>query len=163
NSFGKYIDGEQIEQRRPQYLSEMLRSVSGVNVSASPRGIGNMVRIRGCAPLVWLDGVRMPGPQLRDPLQQPSTLPPVPAYPLVRGDSGAVLRSKRNMRNDPGLVSLAMIPDDHRAGNEKGLATIARPFDFHIKTPLLTGRRARRFVPPHRGVVGVTAHTSRGG
>jgi hypothetical protein len=64
NSFGRYIDAAMIEQRRPQFISEALRSVPGVSVNAS-RG-GNTVRIRGCAPLIWLDGVRVPGAQLDD-------------------------------------------------------------------------------------------------
>lgn len=70
NSFGHYIDGSAIEQRRPQFVSEMLRTVSGATVTPSGR-IGYTVRLRGCAPLVWLDGVRVPGAQLDEIVQPP--------------------------------------------------------------------------------------------
>ncbi|HXT17021.1 MAG TPA: TonB-dependent receptor [Gemmatimonadaceae bacterium] len=69
NSFGKYIDEERIRQRRPQFISELLREVPGV--SAFPGRLGNTVRIRGCAPLVWLDGVRLPGAQIDDVARPP--------------------------------------------------------------------------------------------
>jgi hypothetical protein len=65
NSFGRYFDGVAIEKRKPQHLSEMLRSIPGVSLLASDNG-GNTVRIRGCIPLLWVDAVRMPGAQLDD-------------------------------------------------------------------------------------------------
>lgn len=68
NNFGRYVDQDNIEQRRPQFISDMLRRVPGVSVLAARR-IGNIVRIRGCSPLVWVDGVRMPGAELDDVIQ----------------------------------------------------------------------------------------------
>lgn len=63
NSFAHFVDGDAIERKKPQFVSEMLRSIGGVTLTASDR-MGNVLRIRGCAPLVWVDGVRMPGAQL---------------------------------------------------------------------------------------------------
>jgi hypothetical protein len=63
NTFGRYIDGDDILKRKPQFVSEMLRNVPGVTLEAGSR-MGNILRIRGCSPLVWVDGVRMPGAQL---------------------------------------------------------------------------------------------------
>src|SRR5262249_39512732 len=65
NSFARFFDHDDIERRRPQFMSEMLRAVPGVTLAPSSRS-GYAVRIRGCAPLVWLDGVRLPGAQLDD-------------------------------------------------------------------------------------------------
>lgn len=83
NSFGHYVDGSTIEQRRPQYLSEMLRTVAGATVTPSGR-IGYTVRLRGCAPLVWIDGVRIPGAQL-DELIQPSDVAAMEIYNSFAG------------------------------------------------------------------------------
>jgi hypothetical protein len=63
NSFAHFIDGDAIERKKPQFVSEMLRSIGGVTLTASDR-MGNVLRIRGCSPLVWVDGIRMPGVQL---------------------------------------------------------------------------------------------------
>src|SRR3569833_1092793 len=63
NSFAHFVDGDDIERRKPQFVSEMLRSIGGVTLQASDR-MGNVLHIRGCSPLVWVDGVRMPGAQL---------------------------------------------------------------------------------------------------
>jgi len=63
NSFARFVDGEDIEKKKPRVVSEMLRSMAGITLQASTT-IGNIVHIRGCAPLVWVDGVRMPGVQL---------------------------------------------------------------------------------------------------
>ncbi len=63
NSFARFFDAADIEKKKPRVVSEMLRSTPGIRLQPSAR-IGNLVLIRGCAPLVWVDGVRMPGVQL---------------------------------------------------------------------------------------------------
>lgn len=83
NSFGHFIDGSAIESRHPQFVSEMLRSVTGATVTPSGR-IGYIVRLRGCAPLVWLDGVRVPGAQV-DELIQPSEVAAMEVYNSFAG------------------------------------------------------------------------------
>ena len=63
NGMAHFIDSVDIAKKKPRVLSEMLRPVPGIVLQPSPR-IGNIVLVRGCAPLVWVDGVRMPGMQL---------------------------------------------------------------------------------------------------
>jgi hypothetical protein len=65
NHFAHFVDEEEIDLRKPAFISEMLRPVPGVTVTPNGR-FGNIVRLRGCSPLVWVDGVRMPGAQLDD-------------------------------------------------------------------------------------------------
>lgn len=83
NSFGHYIDGETIDERRPTYLSDMLRTLPGVTVLPSRR-VGNVVRVRGCSPLVWIDGVRMPGAEL-DEVARPSDIAAMEIYNSFAG------------------------------------------------------------------------------
>lgn len=83
NSFGHYIDGAQIERRHPQFASEMMRGVPGASIS--PARIGYLIRLRGCAsPLVWLDGIRVPGAQL-DEVVQPSEVAAMEVYDSFAG------------------------------------------------------------------------------
>jgi hypothetical protein len=73
NSFGHYITEERLAELRPQYPSEAVRTVSGITLR--PAKIGNLVRVRGCnvrggvAPLVWIDGVRLPGAEIDEVIQ----------------------------------------------------------------------------------------------
>lgn len=77
NSFGKYITEEMLARLRPHNPSDAFRGVAGVTVrTAPPRRVGNIVRLRGCGlpgkgestekvgPLIWLDGVRLPGAEI---------------------------------------------------------------------------------------------------
>jgi len=83
NSFGRYVEGSAIEKRRPQFVSEMLRTMPGVSVTPGTR-IGYTVRIRGCSPLVWLDGVRVPGAQL-DEVARPADVAGIEIYNSFAG------------------------------------------------------------------------------
>lgn len=83
NSFGRFIDAADIEKKRPQFVSEMLRQVPGVQISASTR-VGNTVRIRGCEPLVWMDGVRVPKTQV-DELATPTDVAAIEIYSSFAG------------------------------------------------------------------------------
>ena len=77
NSLGYYVTEEMLAALRPQYTSEALRPVSGVTLR--PATTGNLVRLRGCTvragmkdrggPLVWVDGVRLPGAEIDDVTQ----------------------------------------------------------------------------------------------
>jgi len=83
NSFGSYVDRAAIERQRVQYISEVLRPIRGMTVQGSRR-IGNTVRIRGCSPLVWVDGVRLPGAEL-DEVVQPSDVAAIEIYAAFAG------------------------------------------------------------------------------
>lgn len=63
NKLGYFLNEQQIQAAHPQYTSDALRRVPGIVVLPG-RGIGNTVRIRGCAPLIWVDGQRAPGVEL---------------------------------------------------------------------------------------------------
>jgi hypothetical protein len=74
NSFGHYVTEEMLAKLRPQHASDALRTVPGVVVRQVSGRIGNIVRLRGCGvkgmssdrvgPLVWVDGVRLPGAEI---------------------------------------------------------------------------------------------------
>jgi len=79
NSFGHYVTEEMLAKLRPQHASDALRTVFGVTLR--PAKFGNLVRLRGCGvrgqateragPLVWLDGVRLPGAEIDDVTRGP--------------------------------------------------------------------------------------------
>lgn len=54
----RFIDRAEIVKRNPVHLSDMFRKIPGASVRAA-RGFGNIVRIRGCQPTIWIDGKRM--------------------------------------------------------------------------------------------------------
>jgi hypothetical protein len=61
HGFGYFITADQIQKQRPFSVSDLLRTVPGLEVIPSPRGFGNIVRtIEGCRPAIYLDGVRFP-------------------------------------------------------------------------------------------------------
>lgn len=65
SSFGRFIERAEIERKGPVYLSELFRTIPGATVKASGR-VGNVVRLRGCQPMIWLDGIRVPNAELDD-------------------------------------------------------------------------------------------------
>jgi len=83
NSFAHFLDGDEIERRKPQFVSEMLRTVGGVTLKSSDK-LGNVLLLRGCAPLVWVDGVRMPGAQL-DEVAPPDDIAGIEIYNSFAG------------------------------------------------------------------------------
>jgi hypothetical protein len=83
NNFGRYFDRSDIRKRNPLYASEMFRTVAGVQIQASSGG-GNTVRIRGCRPLLWMDGQRVPGAEL-DEVARPSDIAGMEFYPSNAG------------------------------------------------------------------------------
>lgn len=64
NKLAYFIDENTMAALHPEYASDALRRVPGVVVL--PQRMGNLVKIRGCAPLIWIDGMRNPGAQLDD-------------------------------------------------------------------------------------------------
>ena len=88
NHFGHFITEEMLAKLRPHHTSEALRSVPGVVMRPSRR-IGNVVRLRNCGvraesadrvgPLVWVDGVRLPGAEL-DEITQGNDVAAIEVY-----------------------------------------------------------------------------------
>ena len=59
--FGYFITRDKIEQQRPFRVTDLLRTVPGLQVLPSTRGFGDIVRTtEGCTPAVYLDGSRFP-------------------------------------------------------------------------------------------------------
>ena len=97
NSFGKYITEEMLARLRPHNPSDAFRGVSGVIIRpAPPRRYGNIVRLRGCGlpgkgespekvgPLIWLDGVRLPGAEI-DEVTTGDDIAAIEIYPSFSG------------------------------------------------------------------------------
>jgi hypothetical protein len=65
NSVGYFFTRGEILAREPRYLSEVLRSLSGVTLTTSRRD-GYTLKVRGCrsAPLIWLNNQRVPDAEL---------------------------------------------------------------------------------------------------
>lgn len=61
HGFGTFITSDQIQKTRPFTVTDLLRTIPGLEILPSRRGFGNTVRtIEGCQPAVYLDGVRFP-------------------------------------------------------------------------------------------------------
>lgn len=56
NAFGRFIDREEIEKSGVRLASDLFRTVPGASLRASRR-YGNLIRMRGCQPIVWIDRV----------------------------------------------------------------------------------------------------------
>ena len=63
NSYAKFLDQDEIRKKGSINPSELFRSIPGITIKAANTG-GNTIRIRGCQPMVWLDGQRVPGAEL---------------------------------------------------------------------------------------------------
>jgi Carboxypeptidase regulatory-like domain len=82
NNFATFFEKKDIQKRNPIYLSEMLRTVAGATISSV--GAGNRILLRGCQPMVWVDGMRAPGAEL-DELARPGDVAGMEVYPSNAG------------------------------------------------------------------------------
>lgn len=82
-TFGRFYEADEIEKLNPRTASELFRSVPGVRLATNESG-GYSIRIRGCQPMVWLDGQRVPGAELDD-LIVPSEIAAVEFYASSAG------------------------------------------------------------------------------
>lgn len=83
-SFGKFLEQNEIRHLGPTNPSDLFRSVPGMVIRIASTGAGNTMRIRGCQPMVWIDGQRVPGAEL-DELIQPSEIAAIEFYPSNAG------------------------------------------------------------------------------
>ena len=74
---GRFIDRAEILRQRPAFTSDMLYNYPGMSVR--PGRIGNSVRVRGCKPAVWIDGVQAQGAEL-DEVTRPSDIDGIEIY-----------------------------------------------------------------------------------
>lgn len=82
-AFGRFLEYADIRRMGPSNPSELFRTVPGVSIRASGLG-GNTIRIRGCQPMVILDGQRVPGAEL-DEVTQPADIGAIEFYPSNAG------------------------------------------------------------------------------
>jgi len=81
-SFAKFLDQDEIRKMGPLHPSDLFRTVPGISIRSASGG--NTIRIRGCQPMVWLDGQKIPGAEL-DEVIQPSDIAAIEFYPSSAG------------------------------------------------------------------------------
>ena len=83
-TFAKFLEQEDIRKMgNPLNASDLLRGVPGAHISTNPNG-GNAIRIRGCQPMVLVDGQRIPGAEL-DEVTVPGDIAAIEFYPSSAG------------------------------------------------------------------------------
>jgi hypothetical protein len=97
NSFGRYFTRETIQSSHGHHASEVLRTTPGVTLIGARR-FGYVIRMRGCryAPMVWIDGTRVPRAELDEVVRREDvaamevypSLAGVPAQYMDRSNSG---------------------------------------------------------------------------
>lgn len=81
-TFGRFLEQAEIRRLGATNPSDLFRTVPGVVIRAASGG--NTIRIRGCQPMVWLDGQRVPGAEL-DEVIHPSEIAAIEFYPSSAG------------------------------------------------------------------------------
>ncbi len=61
-AFGTFYVQDEIQKRGATLPSDLFRTIPGMVISTGSGG--NLMRIRGCQPMVWVDGSRVPGAEL---------------------------------------------------------------------------------------------------
>ncbi len=105
---GTFIDRKAIEEQKPFYVSDLLRTVPGVRLLRD-EDLGYAIRLRGgCLPAIWIDGNRTQATDI-DLLLRPSDIQEVEVYrgaeiPVRFGNNpcGAVAFWTRTASNDVG-------------------------------------------------------------
>lgn len=79
--FGYTLDRAEIESRRPQRITDLLRLMPGVRVAVDGLGRTGVLRMRGgCVPDVVMDGMRIPGPVRLDDILRVQDVEAVEVY-----------------------------------------------------------------------------------
>ena len=83
SSFGHFFDQSDIQKIKPRFVSELFRTVPGATIQVSS-GIGNTVKLRGCRPRIWVNGVRTVNSEV-DEVAAPSEIDGIEIYPSWAG------------------------------------------------------------------------------
>ena len=75
--FARFLEESDVRRSGVTRSSELFRNVPGIVLNTSAGG--NQLRIRGCQPMVWLDGQRVPGAEL-DEVIQPTDIAAIEFY-----------------------------------------------------------------------------------
>lgn len=81
-SFGLFYEQSDIRRMGATQPSDLFRTVPGMVISTGSGG--NVMRIRGCQPMVWVDGQRVPGAEL-DEVIHPQEIAAIEFYPSNAG------------------------------------------------------------------------------
>lgn len=81
-SFARFLEHKEIRGLGPANASDLFRTVPGIRVQSAANG--NTIRIRGCQPMVVVDGQRVPGAEL-DEMVQPEEIGAIEFYPSFAG------------------------------------------------------------------------------
>jgi hypothetical protein len=82
SSFARFLEHSEILRLGARNSSDLFRTVPGVVISTSTGG--NIIRVRGCQPMVWIDGQRVPGAEL-DEVIRPNDIAAIEFYPSNAG------------------------------------------------------------------------------
>jgi hypothetical protein len=94
SSYAKFFDQTDVRKRGATYPSDLFRSIPGVQL-ASTGYVGNAVRIRGCHPMLWVDGARIPNSEV-DEVIAPADIAGIEFYMSMAGTPAQYLdRSTR--------------------------------------------------------------------
>ncbi len=80
---GLFLEREDISRRDVSHISELLRSMRGVQVTGH-QGVGNRVRVRGCRPTIWLNGLRVMDAEV-DEVAHPADVDAIEIYLSIAG------------------------------------------------------------------------------
>ena len=83
SSYAKFYEQDEIRRRGVMYASELFRSMPGMSMRNAPGG-GNTIRIRGCQPMIWVDGQRIPNAEL-DEVASPGDIAGIEFYTSMAG------------------------------------------------------------------------------
>jgi TonB-dependent Receptor Plug Domain. len=78
SKFGHFFDQNQIRAKSPRFVSELFRDIPGATLSPGS-GSGSSLKLRGCQPKIWLDGVLAEGADI-DEVIQPSEIAGIEIY-----------------------------------------------------------------------------------
>lgn len=83
-TFARFLEQREILRLGPTNPSDLFRSVPGIVISSASTGAGYTIRIRGCQPMVWVDGQRVPGAEL-DEVIKSEEIAAIEFYPSSAG------------------------------------------------------------------------------
>jgi len=94
-AFGRFLEQKDIQRSGPANPSDLFRSVPGIAIRSANLN-GNTIRIRGCQPMVWVDGQRVPGAEL-DEVIHPSAIGAIEFYPSAAGTPAQYLERENRL------------------------------------------------------------------
>ena len=77
---GRFFTADDIDRRKPQVVSDLLRTLPGVRISSDGRQSVVTFRSQSCTPLIWLDGMPASAGYLDPDLFEPGSLAGIEVY-----------------------------------------------------------------------------------